>query len=479
MSPSHANDSHEVKNVIRRHAPGVVCAALFAAAWAPHDAQAKPSGPMLFCAAQPDAPACQGALPTCDMCHTTTYPVSWNAYGASLFPGLGGDFEANLGAAIQAVADADADGDGLSNAAEIAQGTWPGDPLSRLVEDPTQDADPNPRWDIGEWDARFAYKRTSLTFCGRSPTFAEYEAFDALPSDDDRIAAVHAALDECVQSPYWRAFVLPRLADKRIRPLAAVGQDSTVGIRLADYDWDYRLWVWALTDGRDARDLLTADYHVEPDGTGGLRKVEGAFGSSQFGGPQPLEPERRAGMITTQWFFVINTMFSSLPRTTAAQAYRAYLGADISRYEGIRPVANEPADVDRKGVQEAECASCHSTLDPLSYAFAPYNGISGGGSGRFNPNRAGQLIPDWADNQAVIADVEVDDLVAWAAVAASSDAFMRTLGLTFFRLALGRDPSPDENPEFIAMWRALPEDGYSLDAMLHRLVDTKAFGAPR
>ena len=76
-------------------------------------------------------------------------------------------------------------------------------------------------------------------------------------------------------------------------------------------------------------------------------------------------------------------------------------------------------------------------------------------------------------------DVEVADLVEWAEVAASSDAFMRTLALTFFRQALGRDPTPDENPEFVAMWRALPEDGYALDSMLHRLVDTLAFGAPR
>ena len=273
--------------------------------------------------------------------------------------------------------------------------------------------------------------------------------------------------------------MLPRLADKRIRPLAAVGQQSEVGIRLADYDWDYRLWVYVLTDGRDARELLTADYHVARSADGSLTRVEGAFGSVGGSGPQPLPPERRAGMISTQWFFVINTMFSGLPRTTAAQAYRAYLGADISRYEGIRPVANEPVDVDLKGVQEAECASCHSTLDPLSYAFAPYFGIRGGESGLYEPRRPAAVIPEWDDNQGILNDVEVADLVEWAEVAASSDAFMRTLALTFFRQALGRDPTPDENPEFVAMWRALPEDGYALDSMLHRLVDTLAFGAPR
>jgi hypothetical protein len=86
-------------------------------------------------------------------------------------------------------------------------------------------------------------------------------------------------------------------------------------------------------------------------------------------GGQLLEKDKRVDMLTTQWFLARNTMFSELPRTSAAAAYRSDLGADISMTQGLKPVANEPDDVDNKGVKEARCASCHSTLDPLAYAF--------------------------------------------------------------------------------------------------------------
>lgn len=44
-------------------------------------------------------------------------------------------------------------------------------------------------------------------------------------------------------------------------------------------------------------------------------------------------------MNTTQWLLVMNTMYSFLPRSTAAQAYRAYLGLDISERESELPPA--------------------------------------------------------------------------------------------------------------------------------------------
>jgi len=75
-------------------------------------------------------------------------------------------------------------------------------------------------------------------------------------------------------------------------------------------------------------------------------------------------------MLTTRWFLAKNTMLTPVPRTTAAQAYRAYLGYDIAKLEGLQPVAGEPVDYDRKRVTAEQCAVCHSTLDPLSYPFS-------------------------------------------------------------------------------------------------------------
>ena len=68
----------------------------------------------------------------------------------------------------------------------------------------------------------------------------------------------------------------------------------------------------------DARDLLLASDHVNSDGSAS----DSVFNVAGFGGDlgQPLDVDHRAGMITTAWFMAINTMFSQVPRTTAAQA---------------------------------------------------------------------------------------------------------------------------------------------------------------
>ena len=126
------------------------------------------------------------------------------------------------------------------------------------------------------------------------------------------------------------------MAHEKIRPLQAIKSGANGGdIPLADYDNDYPLFVFSQIDDNDARDALTADYYVRMTEGPPLRfeKVPGMPN-------EELAPEYRAGLITTRWFFVINTMFTPLPRTTAAQAYRAYLGLDIAKSEGLI----EPAD---------------------------------------------------------------------------------------------------------------------------------------
>ncbi|HJL01762.1 MAG TPA: hypothetical protein RMH85_09685 [Polyangiaceae bacterium LLY-WYZ-15_(1-7)] len=458
--------------------------ALSLAAAAP-PARALPTAPERLCATFPDAADCRGRVVGCETCHTSTWPAAWNGFGVDVGLALPpGDFSAALPAALESLAAEDADGDGVSNLDELLQGTNPGDPASAW---PYCAAPPDPLPDApvaAGYDFRRAYQRLSVLYCGRSPSYDALAAFDAVPPPE-RHARLHAELDACLQSAWWRDEGLPRLADARIRPLQAVGADSPVGIVIGDYEWDYRLWSWVLTGGRDVRDLLLADYHVERRPDGSLARVEGLVDPPAPGraGGQPLVPERRAGMITTQWFMSINTMFSPLPRTTAAQAYRAYLGMDIARLGGIVPVAGEPLDVDAKGVREAQCAGCHSTLDPLSYAFAEYDGIRGDRTGAFVPQRPALLIEGWdaAAPETVLFGQPVSalrdpDAVDFAEVAAESDAFMRNLGRLFFRHAFERDPTPRERPAFDALWAALPEDGWSADALIHRLVDLDAFG---
>lgn len=495
-------------------------------------ALARPTGPRVLCEALPESAFCAGDRPACTLCHSSpSPPVGWNALGGSLLARLGGrPFNDGLASALDAIGDEDADGDGVSNSLELMQGTLPADPTSvwRAPEPPPGALDSSRAF--GLWDAEFALRRASVAFCGISPT---YEQIQELRGAPDRRALVHAALDECLESAAWRDEILPRLADRRIQPLGGAGACVSY---YANFEADYNLFAYVLRGDRDARDLLRAQYHVVratdrslvpfvPSGDDPrlpaparrgeslrvcfdrygrpTREAGGVIPALAYVGGQPTQPHERAGMITTQWFLWFHTMGAYLPRQSAAQAYRAWLGWDISQYEGLFPIDGEPLDVDDKGVGAPGCATCHSTLDPLAYAFAHYWGGAGDPAayverglppifpGQYHHERPvqGRFAAAYADawpaatprifGEALPADrASRPSLVEWAARASESDAFARNLAEMFFEHAVGRAPGPDDRAELEAAWRALASDGYSADRLLHRIVDTRAFGAP-
>lgn len=467
---------------------------------------ARPQAPQLVCATYPDDPLCAGQTAACTTCHTG--PPELNPYGLSVAANLDFDepYEHALPAALRAIEDEDPDLDGLINRLELAYGGAPGDPLSA----PTL---PSEAALESVYDPEFALRRLSVAFCGRSPSYADVQA---LRVDPDPRATVHEALDACLASDYWRHEQVPRFADDRIRPIASLG---TCEAMMATFEYDYHLFAWALTDGHDARALLTADFHVESndpeDGDYPERAIVDESGGppgpplSRAGiactdvrgisppttGGQPLTREHRAGMVTTQWFMTLNTQASYLPRTTAAAAYRNWLGEDLSLYEGIHPVEHEQLDIDAKGVAEEPCVQCHTTLDPLAYAFAYYWGVAlTAGNGTYDRDRPTTMGSEaareaWAADPprpAIFATplgIEGDypsgsSLVELAGIAANSDEFARTLAEVVYQHATGGPPEPKDLAEFQAVWRALPDHGYSVDAMIHDLVDTDAFGAP-
>jgi hypothetical protein len=176
---------------------------------------------------------------------------------------------------------------------------------------------------------------------------------------------------------------------------------------------------------------------------------------------------------------MIHTMFSAIPRTTAAQAYRAYLGQDIARSEGILPVAGEPLDVDGKGVAQPVCAYCHSTLDPLAYAFSYYEGINGADTGTFDVGRPNFAPADVSASLLgqPLADIEQHGVVDWGVLASESTLFQRTITEMFVVHALGA-VTPYEEPFVRALYETMPEDNHSANKLIHRLVDSDAFGVP-
>lgn len=476
--------------------PLFVALPLLGAVAASAEAEAKPIAPSVLCEVYADAPVCLGGQPACTFCHTT--PPARNAFGrnveGALLPGTARPlsdelFAEGLPAALTAVEGEDADGDGFANLDELLAGTYPADPKSVPAEEGCPvSSEANGGYDVCNWDPRYVYERVFLDFCKEPLPYDKMKAFDVL---EDPVAEIHAQLDRCLDSEAWigEDGALYHLAHKKIRPVQSIKSGEGAGdIPLGNYDDDYALFVWTQLDNHDARELLTADYFVrrngstyEPYDATPLQEVN-RRGVKEA---QLVVQSRRAGMLTTRWNFVLNTMFTPIPRTTAAQAYRAYLGMDIARMEGLQDVPGEPVDYDQKGVTAPACRVCHATLDPLTYPFTRYAGFNGGTPFSYAPNRMNNMAEGMDDplrqtpEAGVILGQRVENLTEWATVAANSDAFARSLVLDYWRYLLGEAPRPTEQAEFDRLWRDFRSTHqYGVERMLHDLIMTEAYGVP-
>lgn len=415
-----------------------------------------------FCQKYGGAPACKDEAVSCNVCHAG--PPGLNPYGDEIARHLVGDLTTGLYEALEKVEELDSDGDGVSNRDEIMFGGHPGNSAVTPIQDLKI-----------EYDRELAYKRLMANYCGRPATYSEMQAFQ---SASDQKTFMHEQLSTCLDSDYWKNEALHRLADRKIQPLSTIGFGGNVVI--GDYRWDYWLFSYIMTGDRDVRELLSAQYHIDENGN----KIEGTISRQEtpqvgerivIAGGQPLTPSRRAGMITTQWFLANFSMFAQLPRNTASQVYREYLGLDIAKGEGLLPVPNEPRDVDNINIAVPECAVCHSTLDPLSYSFSTYVGIETVRAFLFNSNGTYRANRTPWEADGVLFGQPVSDLLEWAEVARNSEQFKKNIARMLFNQALSREPLPHENEEFESLWKNLPDDGYSANRLIHRLVETKAF----
>jgi hypothetical protein len=346
-------------------------------------------------------------------------------------------------------------------------------------------------WNACGYDPAYAFRKIHLDFCGRSPTRAESDAFGVLRAKPAAWRpALGQALDECLKSRYWLGVdgVVWNMANPKIGPTSSIKAGDKAGpIPLADYEWDYNLYSYDNSGDQDVRDLLTAQYFVSrtsdaPPSFKRLTEAELALNRGARG--QPVPSDRRVGMLTTHWFTTLNTMFTAIPRTTAAQAYRQYLGHDIAKVQGLHPVLKEPVDYDAKGVQAPACSGCHSTLDPLTYPFSRYNGIS---AGTYASNRLNNYVR--TDGARVVEAPEagmllgkpVKDLVEWGQVAANSDDFAQNVVSDYWKELIGRAPNKADTAEYAVLWKDLMSptgSNYRVEKMLHKLVLTNAYAAP-
>lgn len=447
----------------------------------PVSALARSTAPELLCAQYPDSPLCIGGQAACTTCHALSGPPSRNPFGQQIREqlSLGGVFEDEIEDALRAVELLDADGDGADNLAEILGGTQPGFDSAVEPECAEQAVFDNPWYSVGVYDPVFAFKRVTLDFCGRSPRYDEAKEFEAL-GPQGRTDALHAQLDACLQSPYWRS-VLTEMGVGVVRPNGPATDINVLG----NWAWDVRLFRYAMSGDRDAADLLRAQYLVveEPPGTGRLAAIDEPRDVNEAYA-QPLAREDRYGLVTTRYSLAMNVMFAPMPRTLVAHVYRELLGLDIAKSQGLFGVDeldgeypwDSPRDVDSLGVWQEGCAACHATLDPMAYPWARYNGIDldGDTTGTMIPDRAADILPEV---DGTLFGEPIAGPAEWIEAAVASDAFPQRIVTLLWERVMRRAPYSCESDEFEALWRGFADDR-NAERTLHRLIDADAYGVP-
>ncbi len=471
------------------------------------NADARPPGPATFCATYPSSPICKTGQPACALCHDGGPPAR-NPFGAAieqkLLPGVArpltdSQYAQGLPAALKAVEAIDSDADGTTNVEEIALGTFPGSAKSAPAKAVCPPKGTNPAYDVCHYDARYVFRKVSLDFCGEPPAIDEVEKIAAMAPPDQAVL-IDELLDKCLASEFWagKNGQVWQLANSKVRPIGAFkgGPEDGGFLPLADYYHDFRLWAYTQTGDHDCREVITADYWVKQTGPVTYVPLTPAQEVAEFKNfdDENVQIDKRAGLLTSRWTLLYTTMFAVLPRGTAAQAMRAFLDQEIARMEGLTPVGNEPVDYDKKGVTNPTCAACHSTLDPLAYAYRNYNGFGNGAA--VNPPGRGPMPRatyvegrmEWFEAaypgiskmpSGFIFAEPVGTLMEWAEKAANSDPFARARVNDYWQLLIGRDPMENEAAEFAKLAADLKgPHRYRIARMLHDLVRTEAYGAP-
>ncbi len=461
----------------------------------PVSAEGRPAGPALLCDVYRASPTCSAGAVDCSVCHVV--PPTLNPYGLDLQRALStptiddADYAARLPGALQAVEPLDSDGDGFSNLDELTAGSAPGDPAAVPAEGSCSPATID-GYLLCAYDPSFAFNRVTLDVCGRSATMNE---LSALTSAADPSTEIVAQLQRCLRSDFWMGVdgQLWQIAFPKVRPRVPFQRAAGA------FEPDLNLFVYAQTEDRDARELLTATYAVERDDS----TTPPRYFATVPSGPRAPDPQTRAGMLTTTWFNASNTMGQALPRVTAAQAYRAYLGYDIARLEGLfdpLDASGQPLpliDYDDKGITEPACAQCHRTLDSLAYMFSRYAGAGEARifpeaqprpppPGHFAPNRMAYMVGYDGDDKLLGVPTTGSlfgesglTLVQWARKAANSEAFAMNLVLDYWLRLVGHPPSGDELVVYERLWRDfMTIYDYRVERMLEALVRTEAYGVP-
>ena len=487
-------------------------------------AHARPEAARLVCQAWSDAPACnaderQGAV-SCSFCHAEKVPER-NPFGVAFkqwftnqnlpFPMTAEDMRD----ALDGIAGLDSDGDGISNGVEIQKGDAPGLLAAAAPACGSKNC---------VYDYEYAYKRIRLSVCGEPPDFEDFETFQRLPTTLAKDEVLARLLDDCMDSNAWRGKdgVIWEIGHYKIRPIGnlKLGEDeipaSRGGVPAVDYYRDYNIFVYSQIDDNDARYMLLAqDAVIRTDALkGGETTYVKQDETQRLEEKMVMQREYRVGLLTSFWNLAVYLNYTGIARVLVAQAFNSFLGISLAEMQGLEhevsPELTKFKDYDSKlsdgeGKLREDCARCHRTIDPLSYPFRNYNGLTGttkitngekapllkdtsklGDKENLTPLSYALPRMDYLNERypginkmpetGYIFGQRVNNLREWATVLVNSDTFASNLVKDYWSAVLGHDPDP-RDPEFVMLWRNFKyQHEYRVAKMMHDMIKTKAFG---
>ena len=342
---------------------------------------------------------------------------------------------------------------------------------------------------------------------------SDFKKFKDLSTDAEKVTAIDEQLDECFDSAHWigKNGVVWEIGHYKIRPVGSVkfGEDEGV-LPTVDYYQDFHLFVWSQIDGNDAREQLTADYTVTRSETGNTVRYT-KQNPSRLNDGQVMQVDNRVGLLSSFWNLAFYLNYTPIARVLVAQAFRGFVGISMAKMQGLNPPPRDEsqyADYDLKGMEKPECASCHTTIDPLVYPWRNYNGLTGTSEVLGGVNASGlqslsglgteeNLTPlsyslprleFFEDRMPGISQMpeagyifgqRVENLKEWAEVMANSDQFAANTVRDYWRVLIGPDIYSYQQDEFKTLWRTLKTGhNYNVEAMLKDLIKTEAYGAP-
>ena len=137
-------------------------------------------------------------------------------------------------------------------------------------------------------------------------------------------------------------------------------------------------------------------------------------------------------------------------------------------YNGLSGTSEILEGIDGDGASNEGFLGTDKTLSPISYVESRMPFLS-------NKYPKIEQMPE----AGYIFGQRVENLWQWAEVLVNSDHFARNSIKDYWNAVLGHEPRPDEEKEFRQLWIDFKvKHNYSIEARLHDLIQTKAFGAP-